>query len=95
MSGQRGEPVTQFVTDAMEIELLATYRRLIAAAYYESETTLDVRHLWSRGEAHFFRVNWRHFGGRHDGEIYRSAFVSIDESTGAPVFCDLTRGRAA
>lgn len=93
---QGSERETVGVLDAvMGPETLEAFRRLIAAAYYENAAALDVRHLWSRGGGHYFRVNWRHVGGRHDGGIYRSAFVAIDESSGAPVITDLTAGRAA
>ncbi len=95
MSELTGGNVGLLESEGMSLESLDSYRRLIAAAYYESEATLDVRHLWSRGGNHFFRVNWRHVGGRHDGGIYRSVFVAIDESSGAPVISDLTAGRAA
>ncbi len=75
--------------------LMQQYRQLIAAAFFENEARLDIRHLWTRGEVSLFRVNWwttTHSGGPR---IFRSAFVAVEQTPEGLVLRDRTRRSAA
>lgn len=74
---------------------LVSYRRAIAAAYYEAEERLDVRFLWTRGPVSFFRVNWWRLGVSGASEITRSAFVSVERSDEGLRVRDMTASKAA
>ncbi len=55
---------------------------------------VDVRHLWSNGDTHFFRVNaWRQADG--ENRIVQSAFVSVSEDGENIELTDMTRTAVA
>lgn len=88
------EPTEALLEPEPGLELPAgmiAYRKLIADAYFESESTLDVRFLWRRERVSFFRVNWRGC----DDRVTRSRFVAIDETFESAVVRDLTGRHAA
>ncbi len=57
---------------------------------------LDARLLWSRGNRHYFRVNWwRWSSERFERCIGHSAFVVVTETRDGLVVQDRTRDQAA
>ncbi|MEW6252427.1 MAG: hypothetical protein AB1716_17450 [Planctomycetota bacterium] len=48
-------------------------QRVIAALYFESPNTLDIRPLWVDGTLTYFRVNWW-----RRGHVARSAFLAVE-----------------
>ncbi|MCA9244764.1 MAG: hypothetical protein KDA32_12450 [Phycisphaerales bacterium] len=56
---------------------------------------VDVRHLWSKGDTHYFRVNaWRSLIGG-DNRIVQSAFVSVTEDGEHIELTDMTHAAIA
>jgi hypothetical protein len=89
------ELIERLFDSGLQADPMAECRRAIADAFVENEERLDVRHLWTRGDARYFRVNWWSTDSFGAGRIRRSAFVSVEATKSGLVVRDLTTRAAA
>lgn len=67
------------LSEPMELDdTLSEFRQAIAAAFFEDERAVDVRHLWTRGQHSYFRVNWWSASCAAAPRVRRSAFVMVE-----------------
>ncbi len=72
------------------------YCEAIAESFYETPEALDIRPLWTKDVASYFRVNfWRLDRSAREERIYRSAFVAVELTAGGLRVDDLTERAAA
>lgn len=77
--------------DAPEMEMIAeleaeferltsgNYHAVIAAAFSHIRGRMDVKHLWTRGDVSYFRVNWwRHDWVAGEERVALSEFVAVE-----------------
>jgi hypothetical protein len=88
---KRRESFDEYEPEAAQWEMVSA----IAAMYFEDARDLDVRHLWTRGDLNYFRVNWWHESAAGAARVRRSAFVVVEcQATGYRIV-DVTHREAA